>query len=94
MGNVVWDEDKASSNFLKHGVSFDEARTVFADNFAIFVDDPDHSFDEERFIIIGSSLQNRLLFVVYTEREGIPRLISARTVTPRERRNYEQSNLH
>lgn len=85
-----WDENKAARNLTRHGVSFDEAKTVFDD--PLFVDyyDPDHSYDEHRFIIIGESQQGRLLIVSYTERGNVTRLISAREVTPKERQTYEE----
>jgi uncharacterized protein len=84
-----WDERKAVSNFSKHGVSFEEAETVFED--ALYVDfyDPDHSRDEERYLIIGISKQARLLIVSYTERKNLIRLISAREVTRVEKEIYE-----
>jgi uncharacterized DUF497 family protein len=86
-----WDENKAERNLSKHGVSFDEAKTVFAD--PLFVDfyDPDHSEDEERYLIVGESNRGRLLIVSYTERSNdVTRLISAREVTPTEREAYEE----
>ena len=86
-----WDEAKAASNVSKHGVSFDEARTVFLDVFALRVFDGPHSSDEDRFIIIGMSDHARVLTVVYVERtEETMRLISARRATSRERRIYEE----
>jgi hypothetical protein len=88
-----WDEKKARSNLRDHGVSFDEAQTVFSDDFSITIPDPDHSFEEERFIIIGASNSRRLLVVVFTERDDRIRLISAREVEPHERRDYEEGNI-
>ena len=85
-----WDENKAKANLSKHGVSFDEAKTVFDDLFYIDFYDPDYSDDEDRYIIIGESRQRRLLIVSYTERENNIRLISAREVTKREREDYEE----
>lgn len=85
-----WDKNKAAVNLSKHGVSFDEAETVFDDPLYVDFYDPDHSYDEHRFLIIGESAQGRLLIVSYTERGDILRLISAREVTPAERREYEQ----
>jgi uncharacterized DUF497 family protein len=86
-----WDSAKALSNLRKHGVSFDEARTVFLDAYALHVYDGPHSWEEERFIIIGMSLRERILVVVYVERtEDVLRLISARRATARERRDYEE----
>ena len=86
-----WDREKAASNLSKHGVSFGEAKTVFDDPLMIDFYDPDHSYDEHRYIIIGESLQDRLLLVSYTERGDAIRLISARSVTRREREIYEES---
>jgi len=85
-----WDPAKDRSNKEKHGVTFEEASTVFSDPLSITIDDPDHSRDESRFVTIGSSVQNRLVVVIHTDRGEVLRLISARVATPRERRNYEQ----
>lgn len=85
-----WDEQKAAENLLKHGVSFDEARTVFDDPLYVDFYDPDHSIGEHRFIIMGVSARGRLLMVSYTERSDIIRLISARELTPAERKKYEE----
>jgi uncharacterized DUF497 family protein len=84
-----WNPNKAVENLNSHGVSFDEASSVFGDPLAITIDDPDHSIDEYRFITMGYSNRQRLLVVVHTEREGKIRIISAREVTPRERKQYE-----
>jgi uncharacterized DUF497 family protein len=86
-----WDEVKAGANLEKHGVSFDEAETVFNDPLYVDFYDPDHSYDEHRYIIIGLSGQGRLLVVAYTERGEVIRLLSSREVTPAERRDYEES---
>ena len=85
----VWDETKASSNLRKHGVSFLEAGTIFDDPLAITYDDPDHSDDEDRFITLGFSKQNRLLIVSHTARAGLTRIISARLTIRQERSHYE-----
>ncbi len=85
-----WDENKANANLSKHGVAFDEAKTVFDDPLYIDFYDPDHSDEEERYIIIGQSQQRRLLVVSYTEREQTTRLISAREATKREKDAYEE----
>ncbi len=85
-----WDEKKAADNLADHGVSFEEAKTVFDDQLYVDFYDPDHSFGEHRFIIMGESRQGRLLLVSYTERGENIRLISARELTPAERRQYEQ----
>ncbi|MBD0363193.1 MAG: BrnT family toxin [Coleofasciculus sp. C3-bin4] len=88
--NFEWDEEKARTNLKKHGVSFAEATTVFGDSFAVTIDDPLHSIDEERFVTIGYSEAQRLLVVVHTDRGDNIRIISARTATRRERQTYEQ----
>ncbi len=85
-----WDEDKATSNRSKHGVSFEEAKTVFDDLFYVDFYDPDHSEDEERYIIVGESSRGRLLIVSYTERDDSMRLVSAREVTRTEREAYKE----
>ena len=84
------DENKAKINFAKHGVSFDEAKTIFDDPFYVDFYDPDHSEDEERYIIIGQSKHGRLLVVAYTERKHSTRLISARMATRKEKDAYEE----
>jgi uncharacterized DUF497 family protein len=89
-----WDSEKAKSNIRKHGVSFDEAVTVFKDPLALIFDDLDHSELEHREIIIGQSAIRRMLLVCFVERqEDIIRLISARPATPREIKDYEE-NAH
>lgn len=85
-----WNEDKALLNISKHGVSFEEAATVFSDEYAITIYDDVHSVDEDRFIDIGRSTSQRLLVVVYTERMNRICIISARLATIGERRSYEQ----
>jgi uncharacterized DUF497 family protein len=85
-----WDNNKAERNLSKHGVSFEEAKTVFDDPFYVDFYDPDHSEDEERYLIVGQSSRGRLLIVSYTEREDSIRLISAREVTRTEREAYEE----
>jgi len=86
-----WDARKAAANVKKHGVAFDEALTVFADPLAKIFDDPDHSEDEKREIIIGQSTQQHLLMVSFTERDGKIRIINARSTTKREREDYERN---
>jgi uncharacterized DUF497 family protein len=86
-----WDPDKASANSSKHGVSFEEAATVFQDLLFIQFLDEEHMDDEDRFITIGISVQNRLLAVAHTDRNDRIRLISARQATARERTFYEQA---
>jgi uncharacterized DUF497 family protein len=88
-----WDETKAAINSKKHGVSFEEAKTVFDNPLALIFDDEEHSVDEYREIIIGHSRNNRLLLVSYTERPNAIRIISARLATRREREDYEQNAL-
>lgn len=85
-----WDEQKAESNLAKHKVSFDEAKTVFTDPLYLDFYDPDHSDDEDRYIIVGESEQQRLLIVSYTERGQKVRLISAREATRKEKEAYEE----
>ena len=85
-----WDPLKALANETKHGVSFVEASEVFDDDHSSAVPDPDHSNDEGRYLIFGVSRTGRVLVVSYTERGDRIRLISARTMTARERRAYEQ----
>ena len=85
-----WDADKARDNEQKHGVTFLEASEVFDDDHSSSVQDPDHSADEQRYLIFGISKQGKHLVVSYTERGDRIRLISARQMTPRERRAYEQ----
>ncbi|SRR6266516_2969079 len=88
--DLEWDEAKAKANFEKHGVSFADAATVFDDPLYVDFYDPDHSFDERRYLIIGSSKEDRILIVSYTERNDVVRLISAREVTTTERKAYEE----
>ena len=85
-----WDEKKAAVNVSKHGISFEEARTVFDDRLYVDFYDPDHSDEEDRYIIVGESQQGNLLIVSYTERADFIRLISARKVTRVEREVYEE----
>ena len=85
-----WDEQKANANAAKHSVTFEEAKTVFEDEYAAILTDLLHSDDEPRGLIIGYSAQNRLLFISYTERGETVRLISARLATKREREKHER----
>jgi uncharacterized DUF497 family protein len=84
-----WDENKEKSNFRKHAVSFTEGETVFYDLHSLTIPDPDHSIEEYRFIDIGTSNKNRVLVVIYTERENRIRIISVRKATSAERKMYE-----
>jgi uncharacterized protein len=85
-----WDRDKEKRNIKKHGISFDEAVTVFYDPLSATFDDPDHSIGERRFITIGFSSHGRLLVVSYTERGKVIRIISARPATAAERKRHEK----
>lgn len=85
-----WNPKKAETNFKKHGVSFEEAASVFFDPLSLTVPDPLHSGEENRFIITGLSDRQRQLVVVHTDRGDKIRVISARLTTPNERRKYEQ----
>lgn len=87
---VTWDPNKARTNRRKHKVTFEEAATVFYDPLSITIDDPSHSTNEDRFIIIGASTQRRLLVVVHTDEGNLLRIISARVAEPPERRRYEE----
>jgi len=87
-----WDEDKARTNLVKHGISFTEATTVFGDPLSVTIPDPEHSQAEDRFIILGHSHQQRFLVVVFTERGDSIRVISARRASRRERRDYEEDS--
>ena len=85
-----WDPRKAAANLKKHGVSFQEAATVFGDPLAITFQDPDHSEDEERQVTFGLSLRKRLIVVSHTQREDRTRIISARPMGRKERVIYEE----
>ncbi|MFZ2393699.1 MAG: BrnT family toxin [Rhodoferax sp.] len=89
--NFEWDPPKASANVKKHGITFDEAATVFLDPMALSGPDPDHSLDESRYISFGVSSLGHLLAVSHTYRPGGIRLISARRVTRAERKIYEEA---
>jgi hypothetical protein len=85
-----WDSRKAKANIRKHGVSFEEAATVFLDPLAITFPDPDHSKEEEREITIGLTTKHRVVFVSHCPREDHTRIIGARRATGKERRQYEE----
>ncbi|WP_250656280.1 BrnT family toxin [Alkalimarinus coralli] len=88
--NFEWDANKNASNIKKHGVSFDEAKTVFTDEYARLINDPDHSEDEDRFILLGASIDSKLLVVCHCVREGESiRIISARKADKQEHKVYE-----
>ena len=86
-----WDPKKARLNIKTHGVSFDEASTAFRDPLSQTIEDPLHSEYEERFVLIGRSIQGRLLVIVHTDRDERIRIISARLATKRERLRYEEN---
>lgn len=85
-----WDFKKAEANLKKHGVTFQEAATVFGDPLAITFHDPDHSEEEGRYLTFGLSLQNRLVVISHTERAGKTRIISARLMDRKEKVIYEE----
>ena len=86
-----WDENKNSINQVKHGISFEEAQTVFYDDDALLEADPDHSYEEDRFILLGFSTEANMLVVVHCYRadNSVIRIISARRATKSERKQYE-----
>jgi uncharacterized DUF497 family protein len=88
--DIEWDQRKNRLNQKKHGISFEEAATIFADPVEIMIDDPEHSKEEHRFISIGQSFRQRLLVVSYTQRGDAIRIINARKPTPRERRIWKE----
>ena len=87
----TWDKKKAASNLRKHGVAFEEAATAFGDMLSLTTFDPDHSIDQDRFILLGASNRGRLLVVAHTEQSDTIRIISARLATRGERNIYEES---
>ncbi len=87
---IIWDARKAAANRKKHGVSFEEAATVFADPLSLTGADPDHSVGEHRWITFGESVRGRLLAVAHTDEGDIIRVISARLATRHEKRLYEE----
>ena len=88
--NFEWDSDKAARNLKKHGVSFEQAISVFGDPLAITYFDPDHSHEEERFLTFGNSSEGSLLVVSHADRDNGTRIISARPMTKKERKSYEK----
>lgn len=86
----VWDPQRAAKNLRKHKVSFTEAATVFSDSLSDTVPDPDHSGEEDRYIVVGMSNRSRLLMVAFAERGDRIRIISARELTRAERKAYEE----
>ena len=87
---IEWDAQKARENLRKHGVSFEEASSVFFDPLSVTGDDPDHSIDERRLVTFGLSSAGRILLVAHTESEDAIRIISARRATHAERKLYEE----
>jgi len=85
-----WDQHKAVKNMAVHGITFDEASTAFKDALSLTIYDPLHSDEEDRFVLIGNSYQNRLLTVVHAERGDRIRIISSRKATKNERKQYEK----
>jgi uncharacterized DUF497 family protein len=85
-----WDPRKARVNLAKHGVSFEEASTVFGDPLSLTIPDPEHSQAEQRYVTMGTAFSSKLLVVVHTERGDNIRIISARRASRRERRSYEE----
>lgn len=88
-----WDETKNEKNQKKHGVAFEDAKTVFYDDHAILFDDPEHSVDEERFLIIGLAENNGICIISHCYRESadIIRIISARRATKKEKATYQEN---
>lgn len=87
-----WDRTKAERNLRKHGVSFEEAATVFGDPLSRTIEDPLHSASEDRFVTVGESFRQRVLVVVHTDRDDRIRIISSRVATQRERKSYEENS--
>lgn len=87
-----WNPEKAVLNLRKHNISFQEAATVFDDSLSVTFPDPDHSIEENRYVIIGMSRLGQLLVVSHTDRENRTRIISARKATRQERRFYEEGS--
>jgi len=91
MLNFEWDEAKAKLNINKHGVTFEEASTVFNDALSTTFPDPSHSFNENRYIILGMTLFSKLLVISHIYRDSNVRIISARSATKKEKQFYENS---
>lgn len=85
-----WNRAKAALNERKHAVGFEQAAEIFADIHSATVPDPDHSIDEEHFLIFGRTRAGKFLVAAFTERDGTIRIINARRMTRRERKAYEQ----
>jgi uncharacterized protein len=93
MIKIVLSEKKNRQNVRKHKIDFDEAKSIFDDPLQISINDPDHSFDEYRFITIGMSENNRLVIVAHTFRDDKIRIITARKPTRGERKSYEEGDF-
>lgn len=91
---LEWDANKAASNLQKHGVSFEEAKTVFGDQFSLTIYDEAHSITEDRFIDIGKADSGRVLVVVYTELGERIRIMSSRVAERRERQQYDEQQSY
>jgi len=92
MATFEWDASKARQNRVAHGVTFEEAVSAFSDPFGRIVDDPRHSIEEARLVLLAQSGRERLLVAMFTERGERIRVISARRATPTERRQYEEAS--
>jgi uncharacterized DUF497 family protein len=84
-----WNSKKALLNIRKHGITFEEATTIFGDSLSLTIPDPYHSIGEDRFVTIGTSVKGRILVVVHTDRHDVIRIISARKAAKYERKQYE-----
>ncbi len=89
MTKFEWDPRKAASNLRKHGVSFEEATSAFYDPLSLTIHDPDHSDEEDRYLLIGLSQTGKLVVVSHTDKDDRIRLINARLATRAERKTYE-----
>jgi uncharacterized DUF497 family protein len=87
-----WDSEKDEANLKRHGVSFSEAATVFADPLTITISDPDQSVGEERYVTVGLSYRQRVLVVAHRDDDDRMRIITARLATRRERKDYEEGS--
>lgn len=92
MLNFEWHTEKALKNIKRHNITFEEASTAFSDPLSLTINDPLHSDDEQRLVLMGKSYKNRLLVVIHTERGDNIRIISARKTTRKEKEYYESNN--
>jgi len=88
----TWDSRKAKRNLRRHGVAFEEAATVFTDPLSSTIEDPLHSEEEDRFVIVGESIRRRILVVVHADEGDTIRIISARVAAAFERKQYEENS--